>query len=100
MNGYIIAYRLPKGIPNKAYTKFQKKFFGQDTSSHNGKYRYRRTGLLDEIPHVKLIRGVLIIDENNLKRIIDFLEEYHVEIHTRKIELSKEDCKILTPSKE
>lgn len=95
MNGYIVVYRLPKGIPNRVYTMFQKKFFGQDTSSHKGQYRYRRSGLLDEIPHVKLIRGVLIIDKNDLKQIIDFLEEYNAEIYTRKIELSKEDCKKL-----
>ena len=95
MNGYIIVYRLPRGIPNRVYTMFQKKFFGQDTSSYKGQYRYRRSGLLDRIPHIKLIRGVLIIDKNHLEQIIDFLKEYNAEVYIRKIEFSKEDCKNL-----
>nr|QNO46473.1 hypothetical protein PAACNKLE_00008 [Methanosarcinales archaeon ANME-2c ERB4] len=30
-------------------------FYGQKTSSHHGKYRYRRHSLLDEISYNKLI---------------------------------------------
>ena len=79
---------------------FQKKFFGQDTSSHKGRYRYRRPGLLDKIPHIKLIRGVLITDKKHLEQITDFLKEYNAEVYTRKIECSREDSKKLNPPHE
>ncbi len=38
-----------------------KRLVGQRTSSHGGKYVVRRKGLLDEVPHVRLIRGVILL---------------------------------------
>jgi hypothetical protein len=95
MNGYIIIYRLSKGTPNNVYTRFQKKFFGQETSSHGGKYRYHRKGLLDDIPHRKLIRGVILIGPDDVDDIVDFLQRYGAEIHIRQIEFTDEDRRSL-----
>lgn len=95
MYGYIIAYRLPKGVPNRFYTKFQKKFFGQDTSSHGGKYRYRRPGFLDDIPYRKLIRGVMIFREDDVQKVVEFLQEFDAEVHIRKVEFTPEDREVL-----
>ena len=96
MQGYLIAFRLPKGVKNTIYTKFQKRFYGQETSSHGGKYRYRRSGFLENIPHRKLIRGVIIFKVEDKNKIIDFLREYNAEIHIRKIEFSESDIEALT----
>ncbi len=95
MDGYLIAYRLPKGIPNRVYTKFQKKFFGQETSSHSGRYRYRRSGLLDDVPHRNLIRGVLVVNEKDMDHVVDFLKEYDAEVHVRIVQLTEEDIKTI-----
>jgi len=95
MDGYIIAYRLPKGTINNGYSRFQKKFFGQETSSHGGKYRYRRKGLLDEIPHRLLIRGVIIVGPGDVDDIKEFLSDFDAEAHVRRVLLTKEDCQAL-----
>ena len=92
MDGTIIVFRLPHKTKNTNLSKFCQKFYGQNTSSHGGKYRYRRYGLLDDIPYRKLLRCVIIVRIEDVERIIMFLKGYSAEIHTRPIELTKADC--------
>ena len=72
-----------------------KKLYGQKTSSHKGKYHYRRKGLLDEIPAHRLIRGVIIVREEDSEQVISFLEGYDTEVNIRRVELTPEDLKLL-----
>ncbi len=58
--GTRIAFRLASYDRNRA-SELVKRLVGQRTSSHGGTYVYRRKGLLDEIPHVRLIRGVITV---------------------------------------
>jgi hypothetical protein len=76
--------------------EFVKKFYGQTTTSHKGKYRYRRKGLLDEIPHIKLGKGVLIIKHTDLDKVTRFLDEWEADYTTRDITLNQNDQKTLT----
>lgn len=84
-------FKLPPRKKNVELSKFCQRFYGQDTSSGKGKYRYHRHGLLDDIPHRKLLRGVIIIGPNNLEKVLDFLESYDATVHFREIKLIKED---------
>ena len=86
-------FKMPPRTPNSVVSAFCKKFYGQDTSSHKGKYRYHRHGLLDDIPHRRLIRQVVIIRTEDVERVIDFLKEDNVTVHTRVVELNEEDIK-------
>jgi len=95
MHGNIIIFRVLKNTNHNTVNLFCKKFYGQNTSSHKGKYRYRHKGFLEEIPHIKLIRGVIIVSENDTGKVITFLEEFNAEIHTRSVELTPEDEKII-----
>jgi hypothetical protein len=90
MDGDIIAFTLPKR-DRKAVNQFCKKFYGQETSCQNGKYRYRRKGLLDHVPHRKLIRGVIIFPLEHVKEVVDFLEGFEAEYHIREVKLTSED---------
>ena len=74
---------------------FAKKFYGQETSSNNGRYKYRRKGFLDNIPHIKLIRGVVIVSKKDANKVINFLNGYNTDIHIRNVELTSEDIKNL-----
>jgi len=95
MHGTLIAFRLkPPQDPNEA-SKLVKKLYGQNTSSHKGRYQYRRKGLLDEIPAHKLIRGVIVIREKDEERILAFLKEYDTEIFVRKVKLTDDDLREL-----
>lgn len=82
-------------MDNTKLSKFCKRFYGQDSSSHKGKYRHHRHGLLDDIPYRKLIRGVIILRSKDLKTVEEFLGQYSAETHIRTIILADEDCKIL-----
>jgi len=95
MEGIIVMFRMPHKIPNNVINKFCKKFYGQDTSSHGGRYRYHRYGLLDDIPHCRIIRQVVIIRTEDAEKIVNFLKKYNAEIYTRIVNLTQEDCQIL-----
>ena len=95
MNGVIIIFRLPPKIRNTEISKFCQKFYGQDSSSHGGKYRYHRRGLLDSIPYRKLARGVILLRSADLDVVVEFLKDYTNEIHIREIKLSEYDTELL-----
>lgn len=96
MIGKIFVFTIFKNNERKNIDKFCKKFYGQETSSHGGKYHYRRRGLLDEIPHIKLIRGVIIVSNDNAVRVIQFLNEFNAEYYMRDVILLPEDETILS----
>lgn len=91
----MIVFRLPPGTPNRELGRFVKKFYGQETSSWEGRYKYRRRGLLDEIPHRKLLRGVVILRKGNLEKVLDFLREWKAEVEVRRIYPAPEDLAML-----
>lgn len=95
MNGNIIVFRFKEKTEQKSINQFCKKFYGQNTSSHGGKYQYRRHGLLDNIPHIKLIGGVIIVKKDSTEKVIDFLKEYNAEFYIREVILLHEDEVVL-----
>jgi len=101
MQGKLVVFRVYKNIDGVKTSptfinRFVQKFYGQDTTNHNGKYKHHRQGLMEDIPHIKLIRGVIIVRETDLEKILNFLKEYNAEIYTRDITLTPEDKKTLT----
>ena len=95
MIGKIIIYRIYKGTNATERNHFCQHFYGQETSSHRGKYRYRRKGLLDHIPHRRLIRGVLIIPSEYSGEVVEFLDRYDAEAYTRDVVLTSDDVRAL-----
>jgi hypothetical protein len=95
MKGNIIVFRFKEKTEQKSINQFCKKFYGQNTSSHGGKYQYRRHGLLDNIPHIKLIGGVILVEKDFAEKVIDFLKEYNAEFYIREVILLYEDEIIL-----
>jgi len=95
MIGKIFIFTIFKTNERKNIDKFCKKFYGQDTSSHGGKYHYRRQGLLDDIPHIKLIRGVVIVSNENAEKVVSFLKEFNADFFVRDVFLLPEDETIL-----
>jgi hypothetical protein len=95
MLGRMLVFRLkPPQDPNVA-SDLVKKLYGQATSNHKGKYRYRRKGLLDEIPAHRLIRGVIIVKEADVKPVMDLLNDFDAEVFVRKVVLTADDKKAL-----
>jgi hypothetical protein len=96
MIGNIIVFRFKEKTEQKSINQFCKKFYGQNTSSHGGKYQYRRHGLLDNIPHIKFIGGVIIVTKDSAEKVIDFLKEYNSEYYIREVILLGEDEVVLS----
>jgi hypothetical protein len=95
MRGILIAYRLRTPHDPNVASALVKKLYGQNTSSQGGKYQYRRKGLLDEVPSVRLIRGVIIVEKRNKKKILELLEEFDAEVYVREVVLIRKDLKAL-----
>jgi hypothetical protein len=95
MKGTLIAFTVPTGKDRVRASSFAKMFYGQATSSHEGRYRYWRRGLLDDIPYNKLIRGVVIVRAEDANRIIEFLREHSATVHVRVVELEAVDIETL-----
>ena len=95
MRGILIAYRLRTPHDPNVASALVKRLYGQNTSSQGGKYRYRRKGLLDEIPSVRLIRGVIIVEKRYMKKILELLEQFDAEVHVREVVLIRKDLKEL-----
>jgi hypothetical protein len=43
-------------------------------------YVYKREGLLDEIPHLKVDQSSFIVPEDEFERIVGFLKEWHDKV--------------------
>ncbi|MDR0372104.1 MAG: hypothetical protein LBI79_00855 [Nitrososphaerota archaeon] len=100
MYGKLVAFRVYKNNIGSdrgktVLNRFVQKFYGQDASSHGGKYRHHRRGLLEDIAHIKLVRSVIIVKESDLEQVLHFLAEYNAEVYTRDIVLTLEDEKTL-----
>jgi len=93
MDGTLIAYRLPAGSTNAAYGRLVKRLYGQETSA--GGYRYRRRGLLDDLPHRRVIRGVIVLREGDATAVVRLLRELQAEAYVWRISLTREDRKAL-----
>ena len=44
------------------------------------RYEYRRPGLLDEIPHIKVANSAFIVALEHMKRMEAFFEEWHEKV--------------------
>ena len=100
MEVMILVFHLPARMNNTEMGKFIKRFYGQETSTKKGKYRYRRKGLLDGITHRKLLKGVIIIRKSDVESVMKLLIEWNAVVDQRIIEPTEEDVKILQDAEE
>lgn len=92
MKGILIAYRT-RGATKTATSRVAQKLYGQDTASRG--YPIRRRGLLEDVPHVRLIRGVLVLREKDAANVRRLLTELECEVHERRVDLTPSDEALL-----
>jgi hypothetical protein len=95
MKAVIVVFHLPNGTPSRVHKQFRRRLYGEETSSWEGRYRYRRKGILDKIPHVLLYWGIVIIHLDDMDVLMALLNEYSAIVHVRKVVAIKEDEIIL-----
>ena len=92
--GTLIAFKLKKEVKSTERTRFFRELYGCTDKSNYRKYTYKRSGILDGIPHKVLIRAVIIVKDKDAKELIDFLKD-KAEINLRKVVLEEEDRVLL-----
>ena len=93
--GTILVFRIYAKSNQRVANIFTQKLYGQNTRTHHGEYTYHKPGLLEEIPHIRLIRGVIIVRREDASKVEAFLKEYGAEYYIRTIELEPSDKKKL-----
>ena len=88
MKALLVSYDLKKSDINQKTTLHQS-LYGYTDHSNNGKYKYKRDGLLNKCPCIKLNRGVFIIDINDKSKILPILKKNRANIKTLIIEVPK-----------
>ena len=95
MDGTMILFQFHERTNRNTINKFMQKFYGQDSSSWKGRYRYHRHGFLEDIPHRKILRGVVILRKEDREKVLGFLNSYSLTLHVREIKLTPDDEEIL-----
>ena len=84
--------------------KFYKELHGwkQTVVKQSGTYEYRREGVLQEIPNIKVADSVFIIAMEHMKRMQEFFNEWHnkVEFETFPILLDQKKKRELEEQEE
>lgn len=96
MKGKIICYNMKSSnLSRRDVDKFLRELIGHNDKSHHGRYSYRKQGILDEIPHIKPVRSVIVVPKKESPQVIDLLKKYAIDTYIRDIILTKCDLKTL-----
>ena len=87
----LVCYTLGSKPTAAERNRFRKQFLGYTDFSNKGKYRYARKGLLSEIPHIKIIRSIIIVRKEDCKQVVEFLKTYNATIFVKTVILTAED---------
>ncbi len=83
--GALIAYRLGE-VTATHRSRFTQKVLGQDRKV--GDREYRRHGLLDEVPHWKVSRGVVVVAARDRVRVVKELRRWTREVDWWEVNLT------------
>jgi len=84
---------------NYERNKFFRGLYGwkQTIKKNKCTYEYRREGLLDEIPHIKVDSSVFIVAMKEMNRILRYMKEWEDKIDYKifKVILDRDECERL-----
>jgi hypothetical protein len=89
--GVLLVFHLPPGSTPAEHRTFRRRVYGEATSSWGGKYRYRRKGALEAIPHVRLYWGVVIVRGQDGRKTTRLLRDEGAEVSSRQVILTTAD---------
>ena len=70
-------------------SKFFRELHGwkQIIPKENKKYTYKRNGLLDEVPHIKIADSVFMVAMENMKRMMEFFDDWSDKVDCNMMEV-------------
>lgn len=75
MKAKLIAYDLSK-LDHYKKVLVNRALYGYNDHSNKGNYFYKREGVLNGVPHLRLLRGVILVKPNDQKKVVDILKKY------------------------
>ena len=78
MKAKLIIYKLAK-LEQYHKVLVNRALFGFIDNSNKGSYLYKRGGVLSNLPHMRLIRGVIIVKDKDSKKVISVLHSYKIQ---------------------
>jgi len=94
----LIVYRLGNLAPSRL-PRFTEKILGLDRKV--GDRTYRRRGLLDEVPHWKVTRGVVVVKREDRARVVREMRRWTREVEWWDVTLSdRQERRLRTGSSE
>ena len=94
-NAVIITFHTHTERFESAYerSKFFRELHGwKQTVPKNGKrYLYRRSGLLDEVPHIKIADSAFIVAMKNMQRMLQYFKEWSDKVEYDMMEIMMRD---------
>jgi len=86
--------------PSK-FTPYEKsKFFrglygwNQSVPTETKQYEYRRKGILDDVPHIKVADSVFVVAQNNMERISEYFDQWTDKVEAEMMEVLLEHKKM------
>ncbi len=68
----------------------------QTVPGNNRVYRYRRHGILDDVPHIKIADSAFIVELANMKQVENYFEKWDNKVECEMIEIMVEMKKLLS----
>lgn len=93
--GYIIAFKLKKGLTNQQRTIFFRELYGYIEHSQYSKYLYTKESIFGKkVRYFRPARAVIVTRKEDVKKILKFLRK-NTKIYVREIFLTLQDIKKL-----
>lgn len=80
MKRKVVCYSLV-GLTPTERSNFQRALYGFKDISNNGKYTYKRSGLMSGIKHTKVYFSAVIVDSNKIDEVISIMKKFGAEVH-------------------
>ncbi len=77
--------------------KFFRELHGwnQSVPGHGKRYEYRRPGLLDGIPHVRVADSAFIVALEHMKQVEQFFDEWHEKVNCEMMKVMMQDREVI-----
>ncbi len=92
LEGVLIIFTNPGASPGQA-NLLRQKLYGQQTTTRGRVYH--RRGLLEDLPHWRIKRGVMVVRKEDREQVVELLGSFVKEIHWWEVKLRPSEARRL-----
>ena len=76
----LICYSLNK-LTATERVAFRRCIYGFNDHSNNSKYSYKRTGIMDSLPHRKILDCVIVVKSSDANKVVKSMKQCKATVH-------------------